>query len=544
MRKKISARFHPGIGRASVEILEPRQMLSAPGSQWKLVWGDEFNGNHLDTSKWSIGLPWTGDDGTNRHFNSSVLSYITDNDVAVSGGALHLLDQKQDVTDPSGNVFHYTQGMITSSGKFDMRYGYVEIRAQVPAGDGPGLWPVFWMLQPGWPPEDDVAEFLTSGNRFHQGLAYGSSDNVHWDDVNMYKPLPVGFHTYGMQWGPGYQIFNVDGHITHTSLGPYIPNDALYLLLNNGVEAAHPPTAATIFPNSFDVDYVRVYQRTGSPDITDGGFEGGAMGLWRRTSNVGVVAANPHSGTYSLQTHMAGSEGYQIITGLKPKTTYVLTGWGEVSDQATAARIGVSEYGGADSFASIQSTSYSPGSVVFTTAPGHTTAVVYGMVAAGSGWAWFDDFAIHQAAVIDNGGFESGATGAWELPPNALIAGDRPHRGRSALRESGADSVARQTIYGLAPNTTYRLSGWARSFSSNSAAVIGVTDSSGTAVSASVESTRYRPLYINFTTGPAQTTATVFCSTAIGTTAAWFDDLRLMPLSPKLRSSRAAAAHR
>jgi beta-glucanase (GH16 family) len=373
--------------------------MSAPGANWKVAWSDEFNGHGIDSHKWSIGLPWTGDDGTSRHFDSTFASYITDNDVAVSGGMLHLLTRKENVSDPSGTMFHYTEGLITSAYKFSMTSGYVEIRAQIPTDKG--LWPAFWMLgNNGWPPEDDVAEWVTSGNRFHQGLAYGSGPgDVHWNDLNTYKPLASGFHTYGMEWGPGYQIFTVDDHITHTVKASYVPSQPMYFLLNSGVEAAHLPDASTAFPNSFDVDYVRVYRKDGTPAVSNPGFEGGAVGLWNSTGNASVVPSNAHSGSYALQTQGAGSSVQQLITGLKPKTSYVLTGYASVGDIAEAASIGVKNFGGVETSAVVNSLTYAPANVSFTTGRS-TTATIYGAQSAGSGFAWFDDFSVRQVVPL------------------------------------------------------------------------------------------------------------------------------------------------
>ena len=55
---------------------------------WRMTWHDEFDGAALDATKWSIGLPWKGDDGTNRHHNSQYASVITDEDVKVEDGHL------------------------------------------------------------------------------------------------------------------------------------------------------------------------------------------------------------------------------------------------------------------------------------------------------------------------------------------------------------------------------------------------------------------------------------------------------------------------
>lgn len=515
----------------AVESLEARVLLSAPDANWRLAWADEFNGSSLDHTKWSIGLPFVGANGTNRFQDSNSLSYIEDSNVVVGDGTLKLLTDRRDVTDPSGRVFHYTEGAIHSAGSFSTTYGYFEMRAQLPANAGPGIWPAFWMLGNGWPPEDDIAEWETSTNRFHQGLAYGSSSQVHWNDTNTYNPLPTGFHTYGMEWGPGYQIFSMDGLITHVSRGSYVPSQPMELLLNNQVESKFPPTSQTVFPNALEVDYVRVYKRTGEPTISNGDFEGGALGLWTRANTADVIAQNPHAGTYALRTTGAGSSAQQVITGLSPNTTYVITACDQVSGAGTAAQVGVKDFGGAAASADTSSTIYAPADITFTTGPSSTSATVYAMQTAGNGSAWFDDFAIHQAATIENGGFESGALSGWTADfgagAGASVTAQRARHGRYSLREDGAGTSVWQTIYGLAPNTTYELTGAARVTGAADAAQMGVQEQSGAVLTATASSKRYTPLSLSFTTGPTDTSATIFCSKPIGSGSAWFDDLRL-----------------
>jgi beta-glucanase (GH16 family) len=135
----------------------------------------------------------------------------------------------------------------------------------VPIEAGAGLWPAFWMLSKGWPPEDDVAEFWTGRPlpHTHQGFAYratpgGGDRGVQWKSIHKDAILP-GWHTFGMEWGAGYQIFNRDGEVTLRVENTHVPDIPMYLILNSGVASRPAPPPSTVFPASFDVDYVRVY---------------------------------------------------------------------------------------------------------------------------------------------------------------------------------------------------------------------------------------------------------------------------------------------
>jgi hypothetical protein len=115
----------------------------------------------------------------------------------------------------------------------------------------------------------------------------------------------------------------------------------------------------------------------------------------------------------------------------------------------------------------------------------------------------------------------------WTPNAGASVVRQRAHRGHYALREDGTGASAQQTLYGLAPNTTYQLTGAARVAESGDAAQIGVQEESGAELAASTSATRYTPLSVTFTTGPTDTSATIFCSKPVGAGSAWFDDLRL-----------------
>jgi beta-glucanase (GH16 family) len=376
--------------------LEGKAFLTIPGDQWKLRWHDEFSGDHLDPSKWTSGLPWRGDDGGHRHHNSQYASLIADNDVVVRDGMVELLTRKTDAVDLRGRTFHYTQAFIQTDGKFAYKYGYCEIRAKVPQEAGAGLWPAFWMLSRGWPPEDDIAEFWTGRPlpHFHQGFAYRLPNHrkVQWISRHL-DEVPLGFHTYGMEWGPGYQLMNFDGKITVRVYGPQAPNVRMYLILNSGVTSDPAPPATTIFPNAFVVDYVRVYERPAIVPLHNGGFENDSLAPWTAWNKARIVADHAHTGRNALGLTGSPSSAEQQIFGLTPNTAYQLTGWADAQGDGEA-RLGVKNFGGQEIWASPTGGGYQQLKVKFTTGPQNSTATIYCFKPTGVRSAYFDDIAI------------------------------------------------------------------------------------------------------------------------------------------------------
>ena len=109
---------------------KPDGEFVAPTVEWQLVLEDNFDGDALDTTIWNIdegnGCPDLCSWG-----NNELQTYSADN-IEVSGGTLKLWGQEE--ADGS-----YTSARINSQGKFDFRYGRIEVGARIPSGQG--IWP-------------------------------------------------------------------------------------------------------------------------------------------------------------------------------------------------------------------------------------------------------------------------------------------------------------------------------------------------------------------------------------------------------------------
>lgn len=162
----------------------------------------------------------------------------------------------------------YLSGVLTTFGKFQMRYGYVEMRAMVPSGKG--LWPAFWLHHAnnwGSRPEIDIMELLAENPRMvYQTYHYYDEQGELQSSDSYEVPGPdysSDFHTYGMLWEPNKITWYVDGVKTHVYESDKVSNEDMYLLINlalGGTWGASPDSS-TPFPAQYQIDYVRAYQK-------------------------------------------------------------------------------------------------------------------------------------------------------------------------------------------------------------------------------------------------------------------------------------------
>jgi beta-glucanase (GH16 family) len=82
------------------------------------------------------------------------------------------------------------------------------------------------------------------------------------------------FHVFAFEWEPGTIRFYVDGHLYSTQNKTSVPggdtwefdSHPFFLIVNVAVGGQWPgsPDSTTTFPQTLKVDYVRVYQKSGT----------------------------------------------------------------------------------------------------------------------------------------------------------------------------------------------------------------------------------------------------------------------------------------
>ena len=183
-------------------------------------------------------------------------------------------------TDAQGKTHKFTSARMTTKGKFNWKYGRFEARIKMPTGKG--VWPAFWLMPEdsvygGWASSgeiDIVEEIGDKPNTAYGTIHYGDKwpHNTHTGDKFV---LPSGnlsddFHVYAVEWEEGVIRWYIDGNLYETQTKWYTKaapfpapfDQKFFIILNFAVGGAWPgnPSPDTSFPQSMDVDYVRVYQ--------------------------------------------------------------------------------------------------------------------------------------------------------------------------------------------------------------------------------------------------------------------------------------------
>ncbi|GGB80511.1 hypothetical protein GCM10007424_20770 [Flavobacterium suaedae] len=231
----------------------------------ELVWEENFDGNALNEAIWNYELGDGCPDICGWGNNERQL-YTTENHT-VENGMLTITVKKD------GDK--YTSTRITTAGKKEFKYGYIEARAKIPTGHG--IWPAFWMLgsnikQVGWPMagEIDILEYV--GKEPDMVFTSLHTQDSHGETINTkktrFEDIEEGFHTYAINWTKDKIEFFVDDKPVYTfapknksvEVWPY--SQPFYFILNVAVGGnfGGPEVDDTIFPQEFIIDYIKVYE--------------------------------------------------------------------------------------------------------------------------------------------------------------------------------------------------------------------------------------------------------------------------------------------
>ncbi len=261
-------------------------------TQYVPTWNDDFD--TLDRSKWEVrGNDYQPAEGVN---GMTSLRSNDPQDVYVKEGKLYLCARME------GQYLYGAK--LESLWSMSYKYGYSEISAMVPHGDG--FWAGFWTgsiddfssVDPSQPiytkPEIDIMEMFGNSKSYagnchawpsdwameNLGYQHTSLDSDEYGKLKEYtlkddgKKLADDFHTYGFYWDPQYMGFTCDGDLffmydtSTTDSDREAFNYNMYLILSLATGFANSPLGTLTMDtddwnvtNKFIIDWLYVYQK-------------------------------------------------------------------------------------------------------------------------------------------------------------------------------------------------------------------------------------------------------------------------------------------
>ena len=236
-----------------------------------LAFADEFDQPQIDETVWNFETgPWP--------YNEE-LEYYRPENAWVKDGNL--------VIEARAEAFEgrsYTAARLTTQGKLDLTYGYIEVRAALPVGKG--TWSAVWLL-----PTDlryggylhsgeiDVAERVGyDAKRVHHSIHTFQNNAVSNNAITASSRLTKkddAFHIYGLLWTEDSLRVYFDGveslnyPRTENASSETWPFDVpFHLILNlavGGTWGGAKGVDDSVFPQQMLVDYVRYYTLPATP---------------------------------------------------------------------------------------------------------------------------------------------------------------------------------------------------------------------------------------------------------------------------------------
>ncbi len=232
------------------------------GKHWVLAWRDEFDGAKLDESKWEILGDWKRRDGF----------WVKEDSYLDGQGNLVLRTKK------AGDRF--TCGAVRTRGRFEHTFGYWVCRCKFPTQEG--HWPAFWLMAGGVSKVGDEGRDGTEIDIMEKPWREDKiTQNLHWDGYGKEHKsagtgeitipgVSQGFHTFGLFWTPEEYVFYVDGKETWRTKAGGVSQVPQFAKLTEEIGKWGGDITKAALPDSFVVDYVRVYDVAGQGGASEG----------------------------------------------------------------------------------------------------------------------------------------------------------------------------------------------------------------------------------------------------------------------------------
>ncbi len=183
------------------------------------------------------------------------------NPFSVADGVMTITAQRAAAADQASLWnYKYTSGLLTTADTFYQQYGYFEIKAAMP--EGQGVWPAFWLL-----PEDQTYGLELDVTEQVNGMDTAFATAHYWQDAVRQK-LSYGnhvwdasaFHSYGMLWTAQEIAWYIDGVEVISIPTPPDLNKPMYVLVNLALGGQWAGGVSPDFTSAqMKIDYIHAY---------------------------------------------------------------------------------------------------------------------------------------------------------------------------------------------------------------------------------------------------------------------------------------------
>jgi beta-glucanase (GH16 family) len=260
---------------------------------YEYVWGDEFDGEDIDYTKWDFEARMGATEKCEISYDRNVVN--------VEDGKLKLHGIRVDYPEKPQTKYRVPVSCVTKY-KMNFRYGYAEIRCRLPFFSG--VWPSFWTqstdvlsgeISGDFMGEVDMFEVFGKDGEYivkpgiikwpHSGghsfwCSHQETKEWSWSGR---ENIQEEYHTYGWEWTPDEMSMYVDGQKYMTfdikksfdKVGDMKGfHDPMYIIFNNHLMAedswqpgSRIEEAEGQLPSRYYIDWIRVYQKPGVGDI-------------------------------------------------------------------------------------------------------------------------------------------------------------------------------------------------------------------------------------------------------------------------------------
>jgi len=214
--------------------------------KWVLTFQDEFSGQKLDESKWSV------ENASPGHIMSSRWA----DNILVDGGVCRILTKKQ-----KRGSKEWTTGYLWTK-HFAQKYGYYEARYKI--GTSAGLNNAFWLMTNGKSSDPIHFEIDINEGKYPDIVSTNLHNwsGKHWDRHENYHAgmdLSKDYHVYGLEWDEKQIKWYFDGNVIRTMNNSIAHREATVRFSTAVVKWAGEVTDK-LDGTMMAIDYVRIYK--------------------------------------------------------------------------------------------------------------------------------------------------------------------------------------------------------------------------------------------------------------------------------------------